>query len=412
MNNDRLHIGIDIGTTHVLCVIGVINDGEEKEPSIIGLGSAENQGMRRGSIVDADAVAKATNQAIDEAERMSGRRVDHATVAVGGSYIKSINSKGVIAVGGSDREITHDDLARVEDAAMVIQMPANREIVQIFPRKYRLDGQDDIKDPLGMRGIRLEVDAHIVTSATPVIKNIRAVLEQVGVAVESLIVSPIAASEAVLSRKQRENGSAVIDIGASTTGIAVYEEGEILHTANIAIGSGHVTNDLAIGLRTDLQVAEDIKLDYGSAVTNPEKGKTIAIIQSDKEEVKISQRDIDDIVQARLEELFRLANRELQRIHKAGQLPGGVVLTGGGALMRHIDTFAKDALKLPARVGAPKHVSGVIEQIDNPQYSVVVGLMLDSMRADSGAGSQRIALSQTVNSAKGIFNSLFRRFKP
>ncbi len=412
MNNDRLHIGIDIGTTHVLCVIGVINDGEEKEPSIIGLGSAENQGMRRGSIVDADAVAKATNQAIDEAERMSGRRVDHATVAVGGSYIKSINSKGVIALGGSDREITHDYLDRVEDAAMVIQMPANREIVQIFPRKYRLDGQDDIKDPLGMRGIRLEVDAHIVTSATPVIKNIRAVLEQVGVAVESLIVSPIAASEAVLSRKQRENGSAVIDIGASTTGIAVYEEGEILHTANIAIGSGHVTNDLAIGLRTDLQVAEDIKLDYGSAVTNPEKGKTIAIIQSDKEEVKISQRDIDDIVQARLEELFRLVNRELQRIHKAGQLPGGVVLTGGGALMRHIDTFAKDALKLPARVGAPKHVSGVIEQIDNPQYSVVVGLMLDSMRADSGAGSQRIALSQTVNSAKGIFNSLFRRFKP
>ncbi len=159
MNNDKLHIGLDIGTTHVLCVIGVVGEGEEQEPSIIGLGQAENQGMRKGSIVDADAVAKATNQAIDEAERMSGRRVESATVAIGGSYIKSINSKGVIAVGGSDREITYDDLVRVEDAATVIQMPANREIIQLFPRKYRLDGQDDIKDPLGMSGTRLVITA-------------------------------------------------------------------------------------------------------------------------------------------------------------------------------------------------------------------------------------------------------------
>jgi cell division protein FtsA len=252
MNQNQDHfIGLDIGTSSVRCVVGMFDLNGSNMPQIIGHGQAPNQGMRRGAVVHVDDVAEAVVHAVTEAERISGKSIKHATVNVNGSHVSGLDSEGVIAISAANREITPEDRLRVEEAATIVKLPPNREIVQFFAKNYSLDGQKNIKDPIGMHGVRFEVDAHIVTAASPNLRNLDTALEKAEVMPSHHTVSGLAAAEAVLTRQQREAGTALIDIGAGTTNLIVFEDGEVQHVAVLPIGGQHITNDLAICLKTD-----------------------------------------------------------------------------------------------------------------------------------------------------------------
>lgn len=384
MQKNNYFVGLDIGSSVVRCVVGEIANGESAQNmSVVGVGSAPNHGMRKGTVVHPEEVTAAITAALDEAERVSGIHIRNATILVNGSHILSQVSKGVVAISGAGRQITDDDRARVEEAATVIQMPANREIVQVFAKNYRIDGQDNIKDPVGMQGVRLEVDAQIISASTPVLRNLDQALERAGVEPTNKIVAGIAAAEAVLDRNQKESGTAVIDIGYGTTNIAILEEGEIEHVAAIPVGSQNITNDLAIGLKIDLSVAEKIKCKYGSLA-----GPSNEAVVVDGETFDAGM--VHMIIDARMEELLELVDKEFARVKKSKKLPGGAVFVGGGAKLPGIAEYAKGKLELPAKIGTVKGISGLSDIVAASDYATVVGLMLlDALLGGEQQSDQR-----------------------
>lgn len=413
----RYGVGIDVGTTTVRCVVGHL-DGSSMTPNIVGVGESIDSGMRKGMVVNIVNVAQAIDKALEEAERMSGHQVHGAVVNINGAHISAMTSRGVIAVGAQNHEITQDDLVRAEEAATVVQLPANREILQVTPRSYQLDGQENIKDPLGMSGIRLEVDAHVITALTPHVKNLTKAFEMTETATHAVVVSGLAAARAVLTPQQMENGVAVIDLGGTTTSIAVFEEGDLQHLAVLPIGSVNITNDLAIGLRTDLDVAEKIKLAHASAVVQTGKDKTKEVeLTHNGEKLSFKTKEIDLIVEARLEEIMELVDKELKQIDRSGKLPGGVILVGGGANLKRIADFAKDTLRLPARVAKFTEMSGVSDKTSKPEFATALGLMMFDFEKEqrlpsSGGPTKRSgggtpALGNFVERAQ----SLFKKFK-
>jgi len=401
------YVGLDVGTTTVRCVVGVFDPNNPNKLSIIGHGSAANTGMRKGVVVQADDVASAIAHAIAEAERISGVRIQGATVNINGTHVSGMNSKGVIAISAADREITVEDRLRVEEAATIVQLPSNREIIQVFAQNYRLDGQENIKDPVGMHGVRLEVDAHIVTAATPNVRNLDMAFGKVGALLHNRTLSGLAAAEAVLQRQQKEAGTVLLDIGAGTTNLVVLEDGEVQHVAIIPMGGQHITNDLAIGLRTDLDVAEAVKVQHATLLKSPTK-RDVRIKMHGQEHI-FKAEDIAMIVEARVEELFEFVNKELARIHRAYKLPGGVVLVGGTARLPGIADFAKEQLQLAARVGKLQPLSGLVDTVADPTYCTAVGLMLLDMlllpEVDQSASGH--AKDRTLH----FVDSLLRRFK-
>lgn len=374
--NARYAVGLDVGTTTVRCVVGHV-DGAQASPTIIGLGECANSGMRKGTVVNLVNAASAIDKALEAAERMSGYQIHGATISVNGSHIIGMSSRGVIAVGTGGHEITEDDLHRVEEAATVVQLPANREILEVTPRSYLLDGQDNIKDPIGMTGVRLEVDAHVITGLSPHLKNLQKASEMTETAPHATVLAGLAAARAVVSDQQTENGVILIDLGGTTTNIAVFEEGDLQHVAVLPVGSVNITNDLAIGLKTDLDVAEEVKLKHAVAVPSIRKDRkeTVSVKINDQTH-EFDTEDVDMIVDARLEEIFELVNKELKSIGRAAKLPGGVVLTGGGAQMSGIADYAKKSLQLSARIGQNPEFAGVSEKVANSAWSTAVGLML------------------------------------
>jgi cell division protein FtsA len=377
MSEDKLsyYIGLDIGTQAARCVVGELS-GESALPRVIGYGSAENTGMRKGNVAHIDEVAQAVMGAITEAERMSGREINLATINVNGAHVEGINSKGVIAISSPDRQISVEDRARVEEAATIVQLPPNKEIIQVFAKNYRLDEQDNIKDPVGMHGVRLEVDTHILTASAPAIKSLDHVLEKAQINSSHRTVTSLAAAEAVLDRKQKESGVAVVDIGAATTNLVVIEDGEVEHIAVIPMGGGHITNDLAIGLKTDLDVAELVKLKHAS-LSKAVSGETSFV--KNGEELRFDREVMRIIVGARVEEILELVERELKKIHRSRKLPGGVTFVGGTAKLPGLVEFAKEVLELPARVGSWKHISKVVDGMDEHIFAPAVGLMMLDM---------------------------------
>lgn len=377
--NTAHFIGLDVGTSMVRCVVGMI-DAADGKPSIIGHGSAQNVGVRKGAVVHVDDVTAAVIQAVTEAERISGTQINRATVNVNGTHVEGIDSKGVIAISAANREISDEDRLRVEEAATVIKMPPNREIIQFFAKNYSLDGQRNIKDPVGMHGVRLEVDAHMVTAATPNLRNLDMALEKAQIVPTHHTLSSLAAAEAVLNRQQKEAGTVVLDIGAGTTNFIVIEDGEVQHIAVLPIGGTHITNDLAIGLKTELDIAERVKLEHATLGTAK---RTTAIVKvgagKDAQDYHFDMEIINMIVEARVDELFEYVNKELTRIRRAGKLPGGVIITGGTAKLPGIADFAKEQLQLPARIGKLQGVSGLVDTVDDPAYFTVIGLMLLDM---------------------------------
>ncbi len=402
------YVGLDVGTSAVRCVIGILDANNPNKLSIIGHGSAVNTGMRKGIVAHVDEVTDAVAHAVAEAERISGVRIQGATVNVNGTQVNGLNSKGVIAISAANREITTDDRLRVEEAATIVQLPSNREIIQVFAQNYRLDGQENIKDPVGMHGVRLEVDAHIVTAATPNLRNLDMALEKAEVSIHNRTLSGLAASEAVLQRQQKEAGTVLLDIGAGTTNLVVLEDGEVQHVAVLPMGGQHITNDLAIGLRTDLDVAEAVKLQHASlSKTVPKRDIRV---KAHGQEYIFKAEDIAMITEARVEELFEFVDKELSRIHKAHKLPGGVVLVGGTSKLPGIADFAKDQLQLAARVGKLQPLTGLVDTVADPTYCTAVGLMLLDMlllpEVPHTVGGSRAA-ERTLN----LVDSLLRRFR-
>jgi cell division protein FtsA len=375
--------------------------------SVVGHGSAPNLGMRKGVVVHIEDAAEAIVQAVTEAERLSGIRISAATVNINGTHVSGLNSKGVIAISAANREITQEDRMRVEEAATIVKLPPNREIIQVFAKNYRLDGQDNIKDPVSMHGVRLEVDTHIVTVAMPSLRNLDMALEKAQVAPHNHTLSSLAAAEAVLERQQKEAGTVLLDIGAGTTNLLVFEDGEVQHVAVLPIGGAYITNDLAIGLRTDLEVAEAVKVHHASLT--PAGPKKEIRVKLEGQEHVFDGDDVRMIVEARVEELFEYADKELARIHRARKLPGGVVLVGGTAKMPGIAGFAKEKMQLAARVGKLHATSGLIDTVADPSYSTAVGLMmLDMLLMPETGGAHG---SQTSTRALNFVDSIWRKIK-
>ena len=401
-------VGLDIGTSTVRCVVGMVDPNSPGKISIIGHGSARNLGMRRGIVVHVEDAAEAIVQALTEAERVSGMRIQGATVNINGSHVSGMNSKGVIAISAANREITQEDRMRAEEAATIVNLPSNREIIQVFAKNYRLDGQENIKDPVGMHGVRLEVDTHIVTAATPNLRNLDMALEKATVVPHNHTLSSLAAAEAVLERQQKEAGTVLIDIGAGTTNIVVLEDGEVQHVAVLPIGGLHITNDLAIGLKTDLDVAEAVKVKHATLSGNPPK-RDVTIKVHDQNHV-FKAEDIAMITEARVEELFEYIQKELIRIHRAHKLPGGAVLVGGTSKLPGMAEYAKEKLQLAARVGRLQGVSGLIDTVADPQYAAAAGLMMLDMLLMPDANVPS-SMGQTSARALKLVDNLFGRFK-
>lgn len=403
--NSRYAVGLDIGTTMIRCVVGHI-DNTTGSPTIVGVGKAPNKGMRKGTVVHLQGPAAAIDDCLGEAERMSGYQVDAATVSINGSHLLSTQADGMIAVGSPDHEINHDDLARVEDVATTGKVPANREILDVVPHSYRLDGQDNIKQPLGMTGTRLEIQANVVSALAPHLQNLQKAADMAKVHTHGIVPSVIGAARAVLQEHQIENGVAVVDIGGTTTSVAVFEEGDLQYVGVVPVGGVNITNDLAIGLKTDPEVAEQVKLKHAVALSRG--SQTDVSVKIDDDTHTFSTAEIDEIVDARLEEIFEGIEKELKKAGRSGKLPSGVVITGGTANLERMADYAKSKLGLAARIGKPSGFGGVSEDAEQPEYASCVGLMIidneDSSR-NSGGGAKRSAKVDTAKARSSMKNA-------
>ena len=403
----RYVVGIDVGTKNVRCIVGYV-DPTSGMPKVVGVGEAPNSGMRKGVVTNLNGPAEAIDNALDAAERMSGHQVNVATLSINGSHLLSTKADGMITVGTVNNEVTTDDVLRLEEVATTGKVPQNRDILEIVAHAYRLDGQDNIKDPVGMTGARLEIRANVVSGLVPHITNLQKSAEMAKVDSASVVPSVLAAAQAVLTENQRENGVAVIDFGAATTGVAVYEEGDLQHLAVIPVGGQNVTNDLAIGLRTDPEVAEVVKLAHARF-----GGKDLGEVETkvEKQAYKFKQDEIDEIVQARYEEIFEAIAKELKKVGRLGKLPSGVVLVGGAAKVKGLVEFTKDQLNVAARLGQPTGYSGISDEVKGTEFSAAVGLMLiDAMGTPQHIKSSAAARDVTKK-ASGFLKNIFARFK-
>jgi len=410
MAREEIIVGLDVGSSIIRVIVGQ-QSADETKPHIIGIGMAPSTGIRRGVVVDVEEAVGSISTALEKAERVTGMPIESAFVSIGGSHVETQLSRGVIAVSRADGEIGEDDVARVIEAAQAITLPTNYEILHVVPKTFIVDDQEGIKDPVGMSGVRLEVEAHIIQGASSFIKNLTKCIYRAGVDIDDLVLSPLAAAESVLGRRQKELGVVLIDIGAGTTGLTVYEEGDLVHTKVIPVGAEHITNDIAIGLRTSVDVAEKIKLEYGTAlpatITDKEEIDLAKIDQN--EEQVIDRKEVAEIIEARLAEIFSLVDKELKKVGKSGQLPAGAVLTGGGAKLPDIVDFAKEELRLPAQIGMPQEVPVTVEKIDDPAFATSVGLVLWGSGSELKGG--RFALGGIPNSVSDTVGKMKKWFK-
>lgn len=413
MAREQYLVGIDLGSSMVRVVV-VKHDREAAQLLIMGVGESSMEGMRKGVITDVEEAVASLSRALDGAERVSGVPIERAFVSINGAHISSQSSRGVIAVSRADGEITADDMARVVNAAQAISLPNNREVLHVLPQDYVVDGQERIHDPVGMTGVRLEVDAHIVEGSAPFIKNVAKVVNQAGVHIDDFVFSPLAAAAAVLSKRQRELGVVLVDVGAGTTSLAVYEENVLLSTAVLPLGASHITNDVAIGLRTSIDIAEELKKQHGSALpdTIKQSERIVTASEEDAEEESVSRHEVSTIIRARLDEIFGLVDRELKNINRSGLLPAGVVLTGGGAELVGVVDVAKKKLKLPARIGLPEGFGGISERVQGPAYAVVLGLIRWGLEQEYRARTRSSLALPDVRKSVMRVKDWFRTFLP
>jgi cell division protein FtsA len=412
MSQRSVIAGIDIGSTKVAAVVG--QQQENGGLDILGVGFAPNTGLRKGTVVDIEDTVSAVAAALEEVERMSGLPITRAAVSIGGTHMQVTTSRGIVAIG-REGEINDNDILRVLDAARSTAVPTNREILHAVPRQYMVDGQDGVKDPVGMSGIRLEVDTLMVSGTTAPVKNLTKCLSQAGVQIDDLVFTPFASAKAVLTRRQQEIGVCMVDIGGGTTSYAVYEEGALVTAGVLPIGSSHITNDIAIGLRTTIDVAEAIKVHHGNA--RPAKidpDKVIQLKSLDRnEEGEANLHYVAEIIEARTNEILLMIRDELRKIGRDGNLPAGVVFTGGGAKLAGLPELAKETLRLPAQTSKITHdVSGMVDNVGDPLYAASIGLMLWGLEATNGAKPARRTLSPNLGGSWQKVTQFFRQLLP
>ncbi|MFH1760461.1 MAG: cell division protein FtsA [bacterium] len=377
-------VGLDIGTTKIGVLIGELDAGGEV--NIVGVGVTPSDGLRKGVVINIDKTVKAIEKAVDEAELMAGIDVDSVYVGIAGDHIKSINSKGVIAVSRSDHEITPNDIDRVLEAAKAVPLPMDREILHVIPQEYIVDDQTGIKDPVGMCGVRMEAEVHIVTGAVTSVQNVFRSVEKAGLKINDIVLEPLASSYAVLNNDEKELGVVLLDMGGGTTDLAIFFEDSIRHSAVVGLGGKNVTGDIAIGLRTPVERAEEIKRRHGLALSSMVKGDEYIEVPGvgGRESKEVSRSVLASIIEPRLEEIFNLVLREIRRTEYADMLGAGLVITGGGALLEGCLDLAERVFKMPVRLGTPVGFGGLTESVKNPIFSTGVGLALYGARNGDG----------------------------
>lgn len=419
MSEGKIVAGVDIGTSKIVSIIARIDE----VVNVLGVSEVPSNGIKKGQIVDIKEAVGCINNSLDGAERMAGYSVSHAVVSIGGSHIESLNSRGVVAVSAPQGEITKNDLDRVIDAAKAVSLPSSRQIIHVLPRNYIVDGQEGIKDPTGMTGVRLEVDTHIISANVTSLTNLEKAFSQVGIDIDAIVFSGYASSLAVLSDTEKELGVILVDMGAGTTDISIYTDGSVAHSSVLPIGARHITNDLAIGLRISLESAEKIKIflsqdskshkigELGESVAKENKNSDeidLSFLSLPEELRKVSKKTlIEGIIRPRLNEIFTFVGLEIKRSGYGGQTPSGLVITGGGARTIGVVNAAKRVLAMPVRIGIPTNIKGIIDEIEDSPFATVVGLaMYGSTLEVSSSLPFGIALPQI--SIFG-FNKLFSR---
>jgi len=395
-------VGLDVGTTKV-CVI-IADQDDEAEVHIKGMGTSPSTGVRKGVVVDLDATTRAIGEAVDRAERMAGTKVGAAFVSVSGEHVASQNSRGVVAVSRADHEIAEQDIARVVEAARMTAIPASdREIVHLIPRDFVVDGQDGVKNPVGMYGSRLEVDAHIVTGAGTLLANLLKCVQRAGLEVEDLVLEPLASGQSVLTQAERDLGVALVDSGGGTTSVGIFIGGGLCHTAILPVGGSHITNDIAVGLRTPIAEAERLKISQGCAMLSMvADGEMIEVPRIGTHDAQLRpRRALVEIIEPRLSEILGMVKAQIKRSGYANLIPAGVVLTGGTALLAGMADAASEQLEMPARIGVPDVAGTMGHTVDSPMYATGVGLVLHGARQRSPG-----RLSRSLDGAGSLFGRM------
>ena len=390
MAKSKILAGIELGSTKIASVIAQLNVDPvsfERSINIVGVSSVNSRGIKKGQIVDIEEAVDATVESVEAAERMAGYNLDKAYIALSGQHINSQNSHGVVAVSDPNGEITVDDVNRVIEAASAVSLPSSREVIHVLPREFVVDGESQVMDPVGMSGVRLEVQTHLVTASSAAVKNLSKAINEVGVEVSDLVFTGYAASEAVLTKTERELGCVLVDIGGGTTSVAVFVDGALSYSSAIPIGAGNVTNDLAIGLRVSLESAEKIKRAISGKSKRKKSKETKEEDQMDltslgvSETKKVSKRTLrEGIIKPRLNEIFTMVRIQLEKEGLDTRVPSGAILTGGGAETVGAVESAKRMMSLPVRVGKPKGIGGLIDDVINPAFAAPVGLILFGAR--------------------------------
>ena len=403
MSNKRgenLIVGLDIGTTKICAIVGNLTD---EGLDIVGIGTSPSKGLRKGVVINIESTVEAIQKALREAELMAGCEIKSVFAGIAGGHIRGFNSQGVIAI--KNREVNKDDIRRVIDAAKAIAIPMDREVIHILPQEFIIDDQDGIKEPLGMSGVRLEAKVHIVTGAVASAQNIIKSCQRAGVGVADIVLEQLASSEAVLSPDEKELGVALIDIGGGTTDIAIFVDGAIKHTAVLSLGGNHLTNDIAVGLRTPMAEAEKIKQAYGCSLTSMVgKDETIEVPSVGGREARVLSRQLlAEILEPRVEEIFTLVNREIVKSGFEDVIASGVVITGGTSILPGMPELAEQIFNLPVRRGLPRDIGGLTDVVNSPIYATGVGLV------KYGSRNQQIRNFSVGD--ENIFDKVVRRMK-
>lgn len=414
MNEKNIIVGLDIGTTKVCTIVGVQDPNSELE--IIGIGTHPSYGLKKGSVVNIDKTVRSIQSSLEEARLMAGVNISRATIGVAGSHIYSFNSSGVVAVKG--QEITQEDVDRVLEAAKAVVIPSDRDILHVIPSEFRVDNTSGVKNPVGMCGVRLEAHVHIVTGSISLIQNLVKCVEQTGITADHITLQPIASSESVLSPEEKEMGVILVDIGGGTTDVAVWNSGSLIHSQIIPVGGNHFTNDLAVALKIPHNEAERIKINHGCVLAeqlNQSAHITVQGLAGTKpKEVRLSL--VAEVLGARAEELFDIIKGIIQDKGLENQITGGIVLTGGGALIKGMPELGEYILERSTKIGYPIPFGGMTNIMQNPKYSTVLGLLIEASKRHQSVpnhkqresiGNQSDIISRLSDSLKSVFKEIF-----
>ncbi|GAB4219303.1 MAG: cell division protein FtsA [Candidatus Microgenomates bacterium] len=418
--SDTIITGIDIGSSKIATLVGIKPD-ESSEIKIIGFNSTPARGIKKGLIVDIKEVTDAVEESVEKAERMAGHKINNVFVSVGGPHIASLNSHGIVAISNPQGEITDADVERVIEAARAISLSTTRQIIEIVPRDFIVDGQNGIKNPVGMTGVRLETDTHIITASSTNLKNIERVLDDLGLVNSGFVFSGLASAEAVLTDTEKELGVVLVDIGGGKIDLAIFVEGALSYSSSIPIGARHITNDIAVGLRVSLDSAEKIKLYLSKNLTSKKKSSQFDFsslnLPESLTDVSLSTL-VDGIIAARLEEIYKLIFEEIEKSGFSQNIPSGLVITGGGSLTVGMIETGKRVVGLPIRIGIPDKVSGLVDETNDPQYASSIGLLLYGFKNIINKDSYNFKNFSSILKEFNISNSIgklkdfFKQFIP